>query len=633
MINNKFDVIVIGGGHAGLEAVNTAVKMGMNTALITISISTLCKPSCNPNIGGTAKGHLVKEIDAFGGAMGVIADKAGLQFKMLNKSKGAAIWSPRVQIDKDLYPIITYQYLQNLNNIVADSNVTGKLTVVEDIVNEIIITRNNKVEGCKTIKNEIFLAKTIILCAGTFLNGKMFIGTEVTYGGRWGEPNVEKISELLAANGLQKGRLKTGTPPRVHKDSIDYAKVEVAAGDEHPLPLSYQTKEVHNKIVCYATESNLRTHDILRTGFEQSPMFSGMIEGIGPRYCPSIEDKINRFSHRDSHKILLEPEGLNTDSVYVNGFSTSLPLDVQIKGLHSISGLENCQLIRAGYAIEYDYFFPHQLKFTLETKAIENLFFAGQINGTSGYEEAGVQGLIAGINAVLKIRNEPPFSLKRSEAYTGVLIDDLVNKSTDEPYRMFTSLAEYRLLLRQDNAAERLIKYAYNFGLIPEWYYDSILEKKEILEKAFEETKNIKLKADIVNDYLESIDENTINDSTPIHMLSKRGKVDVYKLLNLSNDLTDSLLTVSKDPELAWKLGVEIKYEGYIAKQKREVEHFLENENKRIPENFNYDALNSISAEARQKLKDIRPASLGQASRISGVSATDVAVISFYLKI
>jgi len=631
-MQNKFDIIVVGAGHSGLEAASVAARMGMNTALITISLATICKPSCNPNIGGTAKGHLVKEIDALGGAMGLLADRAGIQFKMLNKSKGAAIWSPRAQIDKDLYPMIAHQHLLSLSQ---NRDTVGSLTLIEDTVTEIILEKNNSsnntVRGCKTKNNETLFAKIIILCAGTFLNGKMFIGQEVSNGGRFGEPTVDKISDLLAANGLKKGRLKTGTPPRIHKNSIDYSKVEIAAGDENPLPFSYQTEKVTNQIVCYSTETNFQTHEILRTGFSQSPMFTGLIAGIGPRYCPSIEDKINRFSHRDNHKILLEPEGLNTASVYVNGYSTSLPLDVQVAGLRSISGLANCELLNAGYAIEYDYFFPNQLKFTLESKAIENLFLAGQVNGTSGYEEAAGQGLLAGINAALKIKNLEPFSLKRSEAYIGVLVDDLVNKSTDEPYRMFTSLAEYRLLLRQDNAAERLAKYGFQYGLIPSWYHEKILERQEILENAFQETKQIKLKSDTVNNYLLSIEETPITDSTPINLLVRRGKVDLERVLGLTENLPQNLETVKSDSELAWKLGVEIKYEGYIIKQKREVEYFLENENKRIPENFNYDELNSLSAEARQKLKDIRPASIGQAARISGVSATDIAVIAFYL--
>ena len=623
-MKNKFDVIVVGAGHSGLEAANVAARMGMDTALLTISVSTICKPSCNPNIGGTAKGHLVKEIDALGGAMGILADKAGIQFKMLNKSKGAAIWSPRAQIDKDLYPIIAYNFLLELAK-------TNNLTIIEDTVTEILLDERNKVKGCKTKRNEILYAKVVILCAGTFLNGKMFTGQEITYGGRLGEPTVDKISDLLSSNGLKKGRLKTGTPPRIHKDFIDYSKIEIAAGDENPLPFSYQTEKVVNQIVCYATDTNIQTHEILRTGFEQSPMFTGLIEGVGPRYCPSIEDKINRFSHRNSHKILLEPEGLNTDSIYVNGYSTSLPVDVQIKGLRSIKGLENCKLLNAGYAIEYDYFFPNQLKFTLESKAIENLFLAGQVNGTSGYEEAASQGLLAGINAALKIKDLEPFSLKRSEAYIGVLVDDLVNKSTDEPYRMFTSLAEYRLLLRQDNADERLAKYGFQFGLIPTWYYEKILQRQEILANAFEEAKNVKLKSDTVNNYLLCIDETPITDSTSINLLVRRGKVELSRILDLAENLSENLEKVKSSSELVWKLDVEIKYEGYIIKQKREVEYFLENENKRIPENFNYDELNSLSAEARQKLKDIRPASIGQASRISGVSATDIAVIAFYL--
>ncbi len=654
-MRNNFDIIVVGGGHAGVEAVSAAMRMGMSAALITMSVQTICKPSCNPNIGGVAKGHIAKEIDALGGAQGYLADKTGLHFKMLNKSKGPAIWSLRAQIDKDLYPKIALQYLLDLNRINKETpnqvrsdreqnchtelvsasphfnKSNGTLIIIEDIITEIIIDKD-KVKGCKTKKNETLYCKTMVLCAGTFLNGKMFIGQEVFIGGRWNEASSEKVSDLLAVYGLKKGRLKTGTPPRIHKNSIDIPKCKIQHGDEPPIPFSFRTKEVRNQIVCYETETNQTTHDILKTGFDASPMYSGLIEGTGPRYCPSIEDKISRFSYRDSHKILLEPEGLNTDSIYVNGYSTSLPKEIQLAGLRTIAGLEKCEILNYGYAIEYDFFYPHQNNRTLENKAIENLFFAGQINGTSGYEEAACQGLIAGINAALKLKNEEPFVLKRNEAYIGVLIDDLVNKSTNEPYRMFTSLAEYRLLLRQDNAPERLTKYGHKFGLVPDWYYDKVVEQQELLKNAFEEAKTFKIKKETINDYLISLNDTPLIHNTHLDDIVRRGKVNIKDVLALLTDLTDTLAKIKEDDFLAWKLEVEIKYEGYITKQLREVEFFLENENKRIPADFNYDALNSVSREALQKLKEVRPTSIGQASRILGVSATDIAIIQFYMR-
>ncbi|MBQ6268555.1 MAG: tRNA uridine-5-carboxymethylaminomethyl(34) synthesis enzyme MnmG [Bacteroidetes bacterium] len=622
-MDNVFDVIIVGGGHAGLEAARSAAMLNVKTAIITSNLDTICVPSCNPNIGGTAKGHIVKEIDALGGIQGLIADKAGLQFKMLNKSKGPAIWSPRAQIDKDLYPIIAKHELE----------ITKNLTIIQQTVSEIIVTKNNEVRGCKTLENEEFAAKKIVLCCGTFLNGKIFIGQEAVWAGRFNEPSVRKISDLLEANGLKKGRLKTGTPPRIDKNSIDYSKLVIEKGDVYPVPFSFRTEKVENKIVCHSTMTNLTTHDVLRKGFAESPMFTGLIKGIGPRYCPSIEDKINRFADRDGHKILLEPEGLNTDSVYVNGFSTSLPKEIQLEGLHTISGLENCKIIRYGYAIEYDYFYPNQLNYSLESKVISGLYIAGQLNGTSGYEEAACQGLIAGINAGLSIRDKEPLHLKRNEAYIGVLIDDLVNKSTDEPYRMFTSLAEYRLLLRQDNAMERLSKYGAELGLIPERVYEKVLRDKNNVENAFEETKSVKLRANEVNGYLKEIQDSLVTETTSIYALTKRGNVKIKNLLDLANNLPENLSIIKASPELLEKLETAIKYEGYIIKQKNEVAYFLENEDKRIPDNFDYDTLNSLSTEARIKLKQIRPKSIGQASRISGVSATDISIISIYLRL
>jgi tRNA uridine 5-carboxymethylaminomethyl modification enzyme len=620
-MDNKYDIVVIGAGHAGIEASLAASRMGRKTMLVSMRLDNMGMPSCNPSIGGSAKGHLVKEIDALGGEMGYLADKGGISFKMLNTSKGPAVWSPRCQIDKDLYPHYVSKTLREQENL-----------ILYQAKAEEVLIENDKIIGLKFDNGETIYCDALILSAGTFLRGIMHTGEQQTKGGRHGEKSSDKISDMLNAYGFERGRLKTGTPPRIHADSIDYSQVEVETADDFPVPFSYRSSSVKNVMICYQSKTSEITHDILRKGFDRSPMFTGKIGGAGPRYCPSIEDKIYRFAERPSHKILLEPEGLNTKSVYVNGYSTSLPIDIQDRAIRTISGLKNANILKPGYAVEYDFFFPYQLRFTMETKAIEGLYFAGQINGTSGYEEAGVQGLVAGINAALKQQGKDPFVPKRSESYVGVLIDDLVNKSTEEPYRIFTSLAEYRLLLRQDNADQRLMKYGNQFGLISDKVYDNLLKKSELIKEAFGHTKTIKPQVDPINEYIKDYDTEPLSQKTSIYQLMKRGIFEpdfLFSNSKVSDELSKRIII---DKELARHLKTEIKYEGYIDRQKREVKHFLENENKLLPDSLNYEDVPSLSTEAREKLSKIRPGSMGQASRIQGVSATDISILTVYLK-
>ncbi len=608
------EVVVIGGGHAGIEAAAAAARMGCRTALVTMSLDTIGRLSCNPAIGGTAKGHLVKEIDALGGVMGILADRSGIQFKLLNRSRGPAVWSPRSQNDKALYPLFARQLLQSLPN----------LTLIEGTVTEILV-RNDRVTGVVLDDRETLTAQAVVLCGGTFLNGIMYTGLETVTGGRFGEKSATKISDLLESYGLQRGRLKTGTPPRVALETLDLSKMEPHPGDEPPQPFSLRSHKVHNKILCYMTRTTAETHEIIAEGFDRSPMFTGRITGRGPRYCPSVEDKVYRFADKDSHRIVLEPEGLGTNSVYVNGFSTSLPRDIQERALRTIPGMENARILRYGYAVEYDFFYPYQLHFTLETKAIRGLFFAGQINGTSGYEEAAAQGLIAGINAALFVRGDGEFKLQRSEAYIGVLIDDLINKDVDEPYRIFTSRAEYRLLLRQDNADRRLLRYGYELGLIEQPLYEQFLEKERAIAELHRQLQTLKATPEAINPYLRRIGESPITESVTLEKLLRRGKVTLYGLLN-ALEIAPPAAAVCEQVEL------EIKYAGYIARQRREVERLRAMEQKRIPADIDYNAIPSLSTEAREKLAKIRPHSLGQASRIAGVTAADLSILALYLR-
>ncbi|MHA3046998.1 tRNA uridine-5-carboxymethylaminomethyl(34) synthesis enzyme MnmG [Riemerella anatipestifer] len=618
MINEVYDVIVVGAGHAGCEAAAAAANLGSKTLLITMNMETIGKMSCNPAMGGIAKGQIVREIDAMGGYSGIVADKSAIQFKMLNLSKGPAMWSPRTQNDRMLFAEEWRLALEN----------TPNLDFFQDMVKQLII-EGNKVVGVITSLGIEIKGKSVVLTNGTFLNGLIHVGDKQLGGGRMGEPKAFGITEQLVDLGFTAGRMKTGTPPRVDGRTLDYSKMEEQPGDENPQKFSYlDTPRLTKQRSCHITYTNEIVHDILRSGFDRSPMFNGTIQSLGPRYCPSIEDKINRFAERNRHQLFVEPEGWKTIEVYVNGFSSSLPEDIQIKAMKHIPGFENVKVFRPGYAIEYDYFPPTQLNHTLETKIIENLYFAGQINGTTGYEEAAGQGLIAGINAHNKVHEKETFILNRDEAYIGVLIDDLITKGTEEPYRMFTSRAEYRLLLRQDNADIRLTEKSYKLGLAKEERLQKVEDKIKKSEELENFLKDYSLKPKQINPILESIESSPVDQAYRASQILTRPNMKL-ELLEEIEDIKNTSRNYSD--EVREQAEINIKYRGYIEKEKENVAKLHRLENIKIPEDFDFTKINSLSAEAKQKLNNIRPKTIAQASRISGVSPADINVLLIFL--
>ncbi|UBB89001.1 tRNA uridine-5-carboxymethylaminomethyl(34) synthesis enzyme MnmG [Candidatus Kaistella beijingensis] len=619
MINEIYDVIVVGAGHAGCEAAAAAANLGSKTLLVTMNMQTIGQMSCNPAMGGIAKGQIVREIDAMGGYSGIVADKSAIQFKMLNLSKGPAMWSPRTQNDRMMFAEEWRIALEN----------TPNLDFFQDMVKSLII-ENNKVAGVVTSLGIQIKAKSVVLTNGTFLNGLIHVGDKQLGGGRMGEPRAFGITEQLVSLGFEAGRMKTGTPPRVDGRSLDYSKMEEQKGDENPGKFSYlDSPKLQKQLSCHIVYTNETVHEVLREGFDRSPMFNGTIQSLGPRYCPSIEDKINRFAERNRHQLFVEPEGWRTVEIYVNGFSSSLPEEVQVKAMKHIPGFENVKVFRPGYAIEYDYFPPTQLNHTLETKLIENLYFAGQINGTTGYEEAAGQGLIAGINAHNKVHGKEEFILNRDEAYIGVLIDDLITKGTEEPYRMFTSRAEYRLLLRQDNADIRLTEKAYNLGLAKEERLRKVEEKIAKSNELEAFLRDTSLKPGVINPVLESIESSPVDQAYRAAQILTRPNMTLEKLEEID---FIKVGTENYSDEVKEQAEINVKYRGYIEKEKENVSKLLRLETIQIPEDFDYNTLKSLSAEAKQKFMKIRPKTIAQAGRISGVSPADINVLLIYLK-
>ena len=621
MFQDIYDVIVVGAGHAGSEAAAAAANLGSKTLLVTMSLQNIAQMSCNPAMGGIAKGQIVREIDALGGYSGIVSDRTAIQFKMLNKSKGPAMWSPRVQSDRMRFAEEWRLMLEQTPNLDFYQEMVGGL-IIED----------GKIKGIKTSLGIKIKAKSVVLTNGTFLNGLIHIGEKQFGGGRAGESAAYGITEDLVKAGFESGRMKTGTPPRVDGRSLDYSKMNEEKGDAKPDKFSYSdiTKPLVHQKSCYMTYTSLDVHDILREGFDRSPMFNGRIKSIGPRYCPSIEDKINRFADKDRHQLFVEPEGWNTVEVYVNGFSTSLPEDIQFKALRSVVGFENVKFFRPGYAIEYDYFPPTQLKHTLETKLVEGLYFAGQINGTTGYEEAASQGLMAGINAALKVQEKAPMILKRDEAYIGVLIDDLITKGTEEPYRMFTSRAEFRTLLRQDNADFRLTPMSHEIGLASELRLRRMEHKLKESEKMVAFFKETSITAAEANPILEAKETALVNQSDKMFKMFSRPQIDLNDMMQLQK-VKDYIDANEVDLEILEQAEIQVKYSGYIEKERNNANKLTRLEDVKIPEDFDYNKIKSMSIEARQKLGKIRPVTISQASRISGVSPSDISVLLIYM--
>lgn len=609
-----YDVIVVGAGHAGCEAAHAAATLGSKVLLVTMNMETIAKMSCNPAMGGVAKGQIIREIDALGGLSGIVSDYSMMQFRMLNTSKGPAMWSPRSQNDRTMFSLKWRQLLEHNHNI----------DFIQDSVTEIKIQKNQAV-GVRTSTGMIIPSQAVILTSGTFMNGIIHVGAQKTTGGRMGDRASYGITEQLLALGLASGRMKTGTPPRVDGRSINYSVMEEQPGDTNPQCFSFrQPVSITKQHSCHITYTNEQVHETLRSGFTESPLFNGSIQGIGPRYCPSVEDKVNRFAERTRHQIFVEPEGWNTFETYINGFSTSLPQEIQYKALRQIKGFENAKIFRPGYAIEYDFFYPTQLSLNLETQAVSNLFFAGQINGTTGYEEAACQGLMAGINAHLKIQNKTPFILKRSEAYIGVLIDDLVNKGTNEPYRMFTSRAEYRILLRQDNADLRLMQKGYELGIITDTEVDKVITKQRNITKLNKLIKTTSITPQEANPVLTKYNTAEIPQNYLLDKILSRPQINYKHLLEIES--IKKLLTKYTNEEIE-QVEIQLKYSSYIKSEQENVDKLIKLENYILETSFDYNSISSLSLESRDKLNKIKPTSIGQASRISGVSPADISVL------